>query len=366
MIQSALLSQVKKWKKSGPLAYCLGADVGGSGVRIRLSNFLRPNQFVDHPHVKATSAQAFYSVFEHLDKALQSLSPGATCKASAFAIAGLRKGDSICVMNWPAPNEARTVPLDKIPRAVNRPHHAVLLNDLEACAYGVISSYESGTWREYFEQLCGPEGAPVISSGHSAILAMGSGLGGALVVRDFKEKKPIVVSTEIGWCLSTGVGPNHRDYIENRGLLEMGSNIGYQGRWAPIYEDMASGHGLVMDYEFLLGRKCNMHGGQIVELAKKGDATARKAVEMHYIYFTRCAKMLALSMKCDSIVMALSNQVTNRSIVAEMRDKMWEELNDCARPEWTKTKSIFGQKKDCNFNLLGTDYMAHRIAHSSV
>jgi glucokinase len=264
-------------------------------------------------------------------------------------------------MNWPEPNDVRTVDFHKIPQACCPPGHAVLLNDLEACAYGIVSHGESGEINEYFEQLCGPKDAPVLSTGNTAVMAMGSGLGAALVARDLTGQKPIVLATEMGWALAALVGPEHPDYPEARGLYTLASKA-YGGVSGPIYEDMASGHGLVLDYDFVIGKKGGLDAGQIADLAKKGDANARKAMAMHYVYFTKCAKMMAISMKCESIVMSLSNQVANRWLIQEIKNQMEKELNDTTWKERTAEMSIFSQVKDCNFNLIGATYMGHRVA----
>jgi glucokinase len=340
-------------------------DVGGTGVRVRISNVADSRQFIDHPHVKVNSAVQFYELFRQLDASMKDLVAGATCRGSAFALAGLRKGDCVTVMNWPEPNEKRTVDLHQIPVEVCPPHHTVLLNDLEACAYGVVSAGETGEIDQFFEQLCGPAGATVIAKGNTAVMAMGSGLGAALVARDFTGQKPIVLATEFGWCLAALVGPNHKDYAEARGLYTFGSSA-YEGVSGPIYEDMASGHGLVMDYDYLMGKKCGLSAGEIAEKAKGGDALAKKAMTMHYIYFTKCAKMMAISLKCDSIVMSLSNQVANRWLIEEIKDQMTAELNDTIWKERTSRMSIFSQVKECNFNILGTTYMAHRAVDAEL
>lgn len=363
MIQSKLLTSLKDWKCGGQLRYCMGVDVGGSGLRVRLSNLANPGEFIDHPHVKVNTAPSFYKCFEELNDHVQSAVPGAECAGSSFAIAGLRKGDSVTIMNWPAPTESRTVKMSCLPKSVAPRNRVVLMNDLEGCAYGVFSSGESGGLKTYFEQICGPANADVVSNGHTAVLAMGSGLGAAVIARDIVTKVPIVVATEMGWSLATGVGKRHEQYKEDRGLLETMSRKAWKGQWAPIYENMASGTGLVNDYDFIRGKSgSSTKALDIVKRAKKGDANAIRAMEMHYLYFTKCAKNLAMSMNCESIVMALSNQVENAWLVRQMKDKIGAELRDLPRTDRMRNVSIFGQVRECNFNIVGTSYMARRVA----
>jgi hypothetical protein len=64
--------------------------------------------------------------------------------------------------------------------------------------------------------------------------------------------------------------------------------------------------------------------------------------------------------------MSLSNQVANRWLIQEIKDQMAAELNDTVWKERTASMSIFSQMKDCNFNILGTTYMAHRAVDAEL
>jgi hypothetical protein len=187
------------------------------------------------------------------------------------------------------------------------------------------------------------------------VLAIGSGLGAAVIVRGIG--KPIVVPTEMGWCLAAGVGPRHPRYGDVAALLEFASKA-YKGLSGPIYEDMASGHGLILDHEFLTGKR-EADAKDIVQ----GDASCLKAMTMDYLWFTKCAQQLAIGMGCDSILMALVHQVANRWLVQRIKGKLQRQLNDGTRPDWTRRMALFTQIRDCNFNLSGATYMANRVAH---
>jgi glucokinase len=78
--------------------------------------------------------------------------------------------------------------------------------------------------------------------------------------------------------------------------------------------------------------------------------------------FLRGAKAIATSMCCDSVVLALDNQVKNSMFVTEISEDLKNEFYHFIRPEWMKGIRVYTQKKFLNFNVLGTDYMAHRLA----
>jgi glucokinase len=272
-------------------------------------------------------------------------------------MAGMRRGNTVEVANWP--DISRTVDFDQIPPDACPAKCSILLNDLEACCHGIVSSHEQGDLERYFEQLCGPSRRNVLSAGHTAVLAVGSGLGAAVIVRGLG--RPIVLPTEMGWCLAAGVGPKHPRHGEVTGLLEFASKA-YKGLSSPIYEDMASGHGLILDYEFLTGRR-EADAKDIVRRTIQGDASCHKAMTMNYRWFTKCAQQLAIGMGCDSILMALADQVANRWFIQKIKGKLQQQLNDGTRPDWTRRMGLFGQIQDCNFNLSGATYIANRVAH---
>jgi len=111
--------------------------------------------------------------------------------------------------------------------------HVILLNDLEATAWGILNLSDDN-----FVEL-NPHAA-VVSQGNKAILAAGTGLGEAIVIWD--GQKNTVVATEGG---HTDFAPNNEEEI----LL-----LHYLMKRYPehvSYERLVSGEGLVNIYEFL-------------------------------------------------------------------------------------------------------------------
>jgi glucokinase len=358
MLDSSVIQCLSKWSHSSPAGFCLGVDVGGSGLRLRFSRASDPTDIVDHPHIPAQSAPELLKALSSVSSSLASAGINIPCKGASIAIAGLRAPDSVTVMNWP--EAGRVVRFDEVSAAL-RPF--VFLNDLEACAYGILSSHELGTGHEYFEKISGSPDAKLIAEhGNTAIMAMGTGLGAAMIVRP-PGQDPAVVATEMGWCLQPGPGLREKDAEFTKELFEWASKAAYDGRFGPVYEDLASGHGLVTIYDFLNKKEMGMQAAEIAAEAKKGEAKALRAMGLHYEYFTRCAKAMAVGLNCDSVVMALTNQVSNRWLVQKVRPSLANIFATGTKPK--PDVGVFGQMKDYNFNLAGASYMAHRLAQSS-
>ncbi|OHT00300.1 Glucokinase 1 [Tritrichomonas foetus] len=361
------LSPMKAWKIGDELKFCLGADVGGSGIRFCLTNFHDQSQRIEPGHMKTKNVHEFYKVISDFSKAIQAVAPGAKCVGSSFACAGLRKGDTVQVMNWSGSAADQTIKIPEIDQTLYPAHHSVMLNDLEAGAYGVVSLSETNEADSYFTKLWGPKGGNVVSkNGHTIVLAMGSGLGAALIHNDLWTNTSVVIPTESGFLLSAPRCTEHRTYNDDVRNINYVSDHYYKGEHTPCFEDLASGRGLVIDYDFLLGHPSGWSAVQIVELAKKGDEKAKLAMKNHYIYFLRCAKQVAYGMHCKSVVMALSNQVANKWLIDEIRNDLEAEFKDTSAWKAAQGISVYSQTKDVNINMIGTNYMAHFAARNAI
>lgn len=367
LVDEKLISKMKSWRTGKYLFYCLGADVGGSGIRFRISNFNDETQFVEHTHIGANCAADIYQAVDSLDHCIKVLHPNSYCRGSAFAIAGLRKSkNSVCLFNWPGPDSNRTIDVSKFPKTLYPDHHSILLNDLEAGAYGIISCSKQGLTNQYFEKLWGPN-KPLMASTNTIVMAMGSGLGAALITHERIRHAPIVIPTEMGY-LQASIGGDKYPFIKTeRDVINSTANYYYKGVQMPVYEDLASGRGIVVCYNHLLkknnlSQQKNITASKITDLAKNGDKIALEAMKYHYIFFIRCAKAAASSLKCESVVMALSNQVSNRWFVKSIIPQMKAEFTNFTRPEWIERIAVWSQKKDLNFNNLGTSYVAKFVA----
>ena len=358
MLKLSLFDPLKKWTCNGKLGYCVAADVGASGMRLRFCNPENITDFFDLPHAKANCAQDLYNELSIVEKFIQKSSPKAQCFGSAFAIPGIRKGTEITPYNWPEPNSRRTIKTDLFPQRVFPNGHKIILNDLEAGAYGLYQMNQVGNPKKYFRKLYGDDG-PIIGRMRTAVMALGSGLGTAILASDPIYKQPIVISTELGYLQVATVLKNHEKYKEEQKLVKHTSDYYYGNVQMPCYEDFASARGICTTYQ-MFSKENDITASKIAYLAQKGEEGAYNSLKSHYLFFTRLAKSVAISLKCDSIVMALSNQVSNDWFIQKITKEMKEEFFDSTKPEWIKDVRVFSQIKEMNFNLLGASYLAQR------
>lgn len=358
MIDLAKLNPMKNWGLNRVLGYCVGADVGASGIRIRVSNPSNANEIIDIPHQKARNAQQLLDAINKANEVIHKAVPKAKCFGSAFAFAGLRKGDDIIPSNWAPPDEVRTIRTALFPEGMYPKENHYLLNDLEACAYGIYAMDLHGDCNKYFRKLWGP-GEKVVGKTRTAVMALGSGLGAALILKDPYMEKPYVLPTEFGFLQMPTIMKAHENYDYEQKIFQYTSDYYYDGATCPGFEDFASARAIRSLHKYWVPSS-NVEAATISDMAKAGDKHAYQAMLQHYIYYSRLARTLAVGMKCDSIVMALFNQVNNDYMIVDNTDKLKFEFFDGTHPEWIKDTSVYSQKIDHNFNLFGATYMAHR------
>jgi glucokinase len=202
---------------------------------------------------------------------------------------------------------------------------------------------------------------------------MGSGLGGALIVKSPMIDEPLVLPTEVGHIQIPIVCDKDPASALEHDLVQHISDHYYGGAETPEYEDISSGRGLCLAFQFFKHRNEKEHipierldAGEIAESARQGNRTAKEALLWHYKIFLRAAKAVGTSLICDSLVLALDNQVKNSWFVSAVANKLRDEFYNFIRPDWMKGIRVYAQKEILNFNILGTDYMAHQLARRSV
>jgi glucokinase len=300
---------------------------------------------------------------EQLSEEIKRVVPNYRTRFTSVAVAGPISGEQVVLTNWEGPPAARTVNLSEFPVAVFPRGKSRLLNDLAAGAYGLAAADKQGILGQYFEQLF-RDRAPLgpILGVRTAVLAMGSGLGVALIT--WGKEGARVLATEGGHLQIPIRLSKHPAYAEESSLLEKVSAHWYgQAKLMPEYEDIASGRGLKLVYSLLSGQplaQCNVP--QIIEKAREGDKVARKAFLWNNVILMRAAKAVATSMNCDSVVLALDNQARNYDLVKSIESELAEEFYEFIRPDWMSKVRVYTQKKVLNFNLLGTTHVATRGA----
>jgi len=374
MFAPSVLKPLTTWKKEENIKICVGIDIGGSGFRTRLSNFHDSSEYVDLAHIRAQGTAEIIESFTSLQVALLEMFPDFQCMGAALAVAGPIKDGVVILTNWPGDPSIRTLRVTDLPDKLFPHEKTLLLNDLEAGAYGIVAGNERKILTQYFEQMW-PQVAPrgeIVSKGRTAVLAMGSGLGVALIVHPSTVSQPLVLPTELGHLQIAADGKKFAQSEIEYQLIQHVSDYYYDGTHAPEYEDICSGRGLCLTYQFMKQKFDNekipiekIDAGNVAELARQGDKAARQALTWHYILFLRAAKAVATSLTCDSVVMALDNQVKNSWFVSAISDQLKDEFYHWIRPDWLTGIRVYTQKEVLNFNLLGTDYMAHRLAKSA-
>lgn len=362
------VKDVSLWRKSDDtvLKLIVGADIGGSGIRMRISDFADPKRYVDLGHCKAKSTKELLDIIEDLSSKMKDVIQKYETVGSAMAVAGPIKDGEVVMTNWTGDPSVRTLSLSQLPGDLFPPKKSVFLNDLEAGAYGIVAADKLGILNDNFKQLWeerAPKGS--IIGERTAVLAMGSGLGVALIVKNPMTSEPIVLPTELGHLQIPSVCCAHPNCELEKALVQHISEHYYAGEKCPEYEDISSGRGLELAYQYFnlveTGKKVPLEqisAGNIATLAQEGDAVARNSLLWHYKMFIRSAKSIATSLSCDSVILALDNQVKNDWFVKSVEKELGEEFYQFIRPDWMNNIRAYSQTKILNFNILGTDYMA--------
>lgn len=367
------LNNIAKFTRDGVTEFVLGADVGGSGVRVRICNYIDYEQHACIGHAKAQCTKDILEVFAHLDAEIRKIDPKFVCRGAAIAVAGPIKEGTVVMTNWAGEPSNRTLSLSQLPASLFPRGRSLFLNDLEAGAYGIIAMNKKGEADKYFDQLWTDKGAPkgkLISDDRTCFAAMGSGLGVALIAHNPLLEDAFVFPTECGHLQIASVCDKDPHYKEDSELIQFISDHYYKGVQMPEYEDISSGRGFCLTYQFLKmkesGKKpelSKIDAGEVAQMAQKGDAVAKKAMLYHYKFFMRACKAVATSLSCDSVVLALDNQVKNAWFFNSVAKEMHDEFYDFIRPTWMEGIRVYAQKEILNFNIIGTAFMAHTLAH---
>lgn len=369
MLNASILNPIKAWKSGGKTKICVGVDLGGSGLRARISSVENKNQYVDIPHIPAKSTKSLVDSLTNIQNLLKKTEPTVESHGAAIAVAGPIKNGTVVLTNWPGSPELRTLSLSHLPQLIFPQNKSVFLNDLEAGAYGIVAADEQKIIEPLFTQLwkdVAPSG-PVVSDSRTAVMALGSGLGAALIVNNPLSNERFVLPCELGHVQVPVVGRDDPGSQEEYDLVHHVSKFYYGGKQAPEFEDLSSGRGIKLCYQHFLQKYEHVNknvddidSGDVAVLANKGNKAAKAALLWCYKLYLRLGKMIGTSLQCDSIVMALDNQVKNAAFVDSISDELKEEFYNFIRPDWMKGIRVYSQTKVLNFNILGCDYVAHQ------
>lgn len=368
MLSLSQLKPIQRWRMDKVIPVCVGADVGGSGIRIRFSSKKDNNKFIDLDHIKATSTKQLLGVLDNVSTQIKKYDPRIRVVSAALAVAGPNTQDSVTMTNWPGSAEERTFKASQLPNSLFPHGNTIFLNDLEAGSYGILASSIKGDVNKYFEQMW-PDQSPkgkIVSDSRTAVLAMGSGLGVGMIIKTALAPKPLVIATELGHLQIPQYGIGHPISEKDWPLLQFVTDYYYGGKIAPEFEDIGCGRGLRLAYLYLMKQKTGkdldfekLDGGEIAQMAENGDPIAREAVTIQLQMLVRLAKGVGTALNCDSLILALDNQVSNNYLMHLQSDLLRLEFQTYIRPNWMKVIRLYTQTKKLNFNVLGADYVAH-------
>jgi len=369
-IDTKALETVKTWvsEKKG---FVLGIDIGATNTRIGVTNL---DQAAADYIILCTLvaddvgklAAAIAVVGAHLPV------PALACGIDAAGPVSEDK-NSVVITNWPESHD-RTIDITKLDERVCPRGKTALLNDLEACCYGISALSAAEQLGKYFELLEDPA-KPVparLQPRKHLVMAMGTGLGVGVLLDNPDTKKTnqfTVLPMEIGHTIVTHFGQTHKDYFnDEKFLLWLGKKV-YGGLHSPEFEDICSGRGLAWAYEYLTnGKVCEPK--DIAQGAMKGDKEAENAMLLHYRFLLRVAQNTCVGVQTKGVILCGDNQVHNHAFVrAHAADLTAEFLhhpkqNGPSGHHWLDSIPIFIQKVSVNANMIGCICVANTVARA--
>lgn len=355
-------------------------DVGASNTRLGLTKRGATTVNILFVKYSVKSIKSLIAVMHHFSTVIGD----AVCSRIGGAALNL-PGPVQGAVGGPISNYEGSSPSEKVLLLKDLPtklcplHHTVMLNDLEACAYGVVAANRfPGVFGSLFQTLWrGSVGAaeaskPVTSlpEGHCIVVAPGTGLGAAVVQFHSFSGKFTVLPLEMGHTTVQ----SHTDEAFQRAF---GADM-KRGPYLPEYDDICSGRGLEALYGFLSKKAVDLTratdvatAAQISQMAKSGDAVALEAVSLYHRFLMRFCSQMAIGFVPSAIILCGDNVVHNDFfyrgaspngssnvdvIRATMLEHSTERMGFMSRPH------LLRQKAFANLNLLGCLYVSEDAA----
>eukprot|EP01113_Clastostelium_recurvatum_P012232 TRINITY_DN1632_c0_g1_i5.p1 TRINITY_DN1632_c0_g1~~TRINITY_DN1632_c0_g1_i5.p1 ORF type:complete len:430 (+),score=95.96 TRINITY_DN1632_c0_g1_i5:178-1290(+) len=348
--------------------FVLGIDVGGTNTRVSLGTS-------DGTEYLFTTFEAstLPVLLSGLEAAGAELTKHITYPPSAACIdiAGpvFEEGEKAEITNYAGSREERIISKAMLPRSLFTPETTAIVNDLEACCYGILALAKAGRLPELFSPLWSDGKDDMkLRPVHYAVLSAGTGLGVGLLVKlpgmDFQ-----VLPLEGGHGLISPGGKGSPDYDQEHKLLEFLGQKLYNGKHGPEWEDIVSGRGIQYCYEFLTRaddeeKKKNLSTADIVAaaFATPHSANAQDALLLHYKYLIRCSQGISVALQAKGIFLAGDNQVNNDKFVRTNSHVLHKEFLSHPKQGWVENVPVYAQHTKFNINLFGTLYVANYIA----
>jgi len=260
---------------------------------------------------------------------------------------------------------SRTLHKTDLPQNIFPSNRSFFINDLESTCYGILALNVSGKLSSLFSPLW-PQEAPVqLKPLPYLVLAMGTGLGVALILVTKSHKKFEVLPLEFGHVQINSYGFSNPQAEEERRMIQYISDKLYKKKFSLETEDICSGRGLGYTYEWIVSENPqatpNLSVAQIAQRAAEDDPYASKALLIHYKWLFRCAQSLSVGFQTNGVFLAGDNQVANSSFVKKHLSSFKEEYLLHPKQEWIDNVPIFTQMSSFNINILGALYYAQHM-----
>lgn len=282
-------------------------------------------------------------------------------------------GGPIANYKGKTPND-KILRLSALPTALCPLHHTAMLNDLEACAYGVVAAHHFKLFPQYFSPLWtgsaaagasdGNSTASGLAQGHCVVVAPGTGLGIAVIQYHPFSGKYTVLPLEFGH--SSVQSETDRKFIS------LYKDELKRGNFAPEYDDICSGRGLERLYAFVVSEastassRATATAKEVSDLARSNDPLALQAVALYHKFLMRVCSQMAIGFVPHMFVLCGDNVVHNKFFYGQpgVTQTMRQQLLDhsCERYGFMSRPSMLRQSEFGNLNLLGCLYVCEGAA----
>jgi len=245
------------------------------------------------------------------------------------------------------------------------PDATLFVNDLEGTCAGILALNETDQLGSFYTPLWVSEGGvpKILTTKPSLVLAMGTGLGTALIVTDFTKQSHHIFPMEAGHILITELGVGNVDYEKEREMIKFIGGILYQDSFTIEFEDVCSGRGIGYVYRWLTGEEVST--GDIVEKAENGDEMAKSAIGYVYRFLIRNAQNACIFSQAKNVFLSGDNQVKNYQFVEPIKDMLHQEFLNHPKGQWLESVDMWAQTTEANFNIFGALFLSRKYNNQS-
>lgn len=318
--------------------FLVAVDIGATNTRVSLY-WVQSKTITEVPKFKSSSLEDLFHHLNNLAQQVQQKTKHVSLGA-VLAVAGpvSHNREQVTITNYHGTD--KTLHVKDLPHVLFPQGKTQLLNDLEACCYGIMSTPKK---EDYFQVAFASTTEQVHMN--YAVLAMGTGLGCGIILNDYDSVLPL----EAGHCTL-----QHSE--EDAPLCQYLSKHLYNGEQPIEYEDICSGRGLKAVYEFLSKHTKSSH-----DIATLPDEFAKQSMWIHYKYLMRAAQNISVMIpSVKGVFLAGDNQVQNDTFFQSKQDQLREEFLDHTKREWMEKVTVWRQTKSNNFNVQGALFIAKK------